>query len=241
MVLDRALKHYDAISRETELLHQLEARRLQEEAVRTVFQRFVPEQVVETVLGEGGFDKGTPERRDVTVMFSDLRKFTTLCSQETPPRVLRLLNEYFDMMTAIIERWGGSVNQFIGDALFAVFGAPVVLPEHERAAMMAALEMRHALRQFNKTRAMELIGQELSIGIGLQRGQVAVGNVGAPDKVVYAAIGDAVYEVEQVEAACKGVDNAIVATRGVADAAGAHGKSHGELPGGQQLVLVEGV
>ena len=241
MVLDRALEHHDALAEERDLRGRLRRRLRQEEAIRTVFQRFVPEAVVQRVLGEGGFDKGAPAARNVTLMFCDLRGFTTLCSQETPTRVLRLLNEYFDVMTAIVEKHGGTVNQFLGDALFACFGAPVEVLEHERAAVQCALEMQAAMAVFNVEQAPELIGRALSIGIGLQAGPVAVGNVGSPDKVTYTAIGDAVYEVGHVEEACKGHDNAIVCSARVLKASGATGAAHGELPSGEALFLVEGM
>ena len=241
VVLDRALDHHDELGTERRLRGELSRKLRQEEAIRTVFQRFVPESVVQKVLGQGGFDKGLPQAREVTLMFCDLRGFTTLCSQESPTRVLRLLNEYFDVITGIVERHGGTVNQFLGDALFACFGAPVHVPQHERAAVRASLDMRRALEIFNKEAAPTLIGRTLSIGIGLQSGPVAVGNVGSPDKVTYTAIGDAVYEVNHVEAACKGHENAIVCSARVLEAAGARGTPHGELPSGEGLFLVEGL
>lgn len=216
VVLNRALHHAGERRREKRLIARLDDEARQQESIRTVFQRYVPEPVVHRILEDQAWiDQRAPERAEVTALLCDLRGFTPMCADHTPEAVLALLNEYFDVMTGVVEGRGGCVNQFLGDAVLAFFGAPVAVPDHEQAAAEAALDMLDALREFNATRAEALIGAHLQVGIGLQRGVAAVGNVGSPNKMVYTAVGDLVYQVAEVEAGCKGTPDRVLITEGV--------------------------
>jgi adenylate cyclase len=150
-------------------------------------------------------------------LFCDIRAFTTLCSQHEPRVVLNLMNAYFDTMTQVVDARGGTVNQFLGDAFLAIFGAPVRCLEHEVSAVRAGLDMIAALERFNEQVARRMVGQDLTVGIGIQRGPVAVGHVGASDKIVYTVIGDAVTQVSEIQGMSKGHPNAVLATAEVMD------------------------
>jgi len=213
VIIDRALQHAEARQRERGLLARLDDQTRQEESIRTVFQRYAPSPVVEMVLeNEAWVEETAAEQCEVTLLLCDLREFTPLCQDNPPDRVLALLNEYFDLMTSIVERRGGMMNQFFGDAFLAFFGAPIALVEHEAAAVRAGLEMLAAIEEFNTGRALELIGSPLRIGVGIQRGIAAVGNVGSANKMVYTVVGDPLSEVAEVEACCKHSPNVVVIT-----------------------------
>ncbi len=168
--------------------------------------RFLPRQVVDRVMGTGD---GTlePMQREVTILFSDIRDFTSL-SETLPPRaVLELLDDYFGHMSQIVMGHGGIVNKFLGDGMLACWGVPDGDPRHAVHAMQAALDMRTKLVELNAWR--EQRGEApLRIGIGLHTGVVAAGMLGGAEQHEYTVIGDAVNVASRVEGLTKtlGVD-----------------------------------
>jgi adenylate cyclase len=218
MVLRTAVEHAALIRQGRELRQKLSEQQHKEETIRSIFQRFASADVVEKVLlQEEGKERLAPELVDATLLFCDIRGFTTLCSAHDPQVILKLMNAYFDTMTGVVDDRGGMVTQFLGDAFLAIFGAPVRRAEHEVNAVQAALDMLDALTRFNADTARRIVGQDLAVGIGIQRGPVAVGHVGASDKIVYTVIGDAVTQAAQVEAQTKRRPNTILATAQVID------------------------
>jgi class 3 adenylate cyclase len=187
-----------------------------ENAIRQIFQRFVQREVTDDVLrlSDAPDQRPAPETRDVTLLFADIRGFTNLCSTHPPPLILDLLNEYFARMTEIIAANSGTVNQFLGDAILAVFGAPLEVVDSARHAVRAARQMIQSLEQFNK-RAVELVRQPLQIGIGIQRGLVSLGVVHAQDRAFYCAAGTPIDQVMRVESRTRGHHNAILITEDV--------------------------
>jgi adenylate cyclase len=130
-------------------------------------------------------------RADLTVLFSDIRGFTTISEQLSPEEVVDLLNEYLTLMTDIIFRHGGTVDKFEGDAILAFFGAPQAHDNDPERAVLAALEMRDRLGEL-EDRWRELAKTSLRIGIAMHTGQAVVGNIGSPRKMDYTVIGDTV-------------------------------------------------
>lgn len=172
---------------------------------RDNLSRFLPKQVVERVLrGEGAL---APVQREVTILFSDIRDFTSL-SESLPPRaVLELLDDYFGHMGHIVMEHGGIVNKFLGDGMLACWGVPDGDANHAVHAMQAALDMRKKLEEINAWR--EQRGEPpLRIGIGLHTGVVAAGMLGGAEQHEYTVIGDAVNLASRVEGLTKalGVD-----------------------------------
>jgi adenylate cyclase len=141
-------------------------------------------------LMSGGHHLGG-EERDVTMLFVDLRNFTRLSQSMPPPAVLALLNRYFDRMSGIVEIYLGVVDKYMGDAVMALFGAPVAHPSHADSAMLAALEMKSALVRLNAELATE--GQaKLAFGIGINTAKVIAGNIGSSRRLNYSVLGDGV-------------------------------------------------
>ncbi|HEX8440277.1 adenylate/guanylate cyclase domain-containing protein [Archangium sp.] len=170
---------------------------------RDNLSRFLPRQVVERVLetGDGTLE---PVQREVTILFSDIRDFTSL-SETLPPRaVLALLDDYFGHMGQIVMGHGGIVNKFLGDGMLACWGVPDGDAHHARNAMQAALDMRTKLVELNAWRAQR--GEPpLRIGIGLHTGVVAAGMLGGAEQHEYTIIGDAVNLTSRVEGLTKGL------------------------------------
>ncbi len=161
--------------------------RLEEEAVRrTSLLRFFPPSLVGPLLGSSAFGL-EPMDTEVTVLFSDISGFTSLSSRLPPREVVGLLNRYFPIMAEIVFRYEGTLEKYIGDALMAIWGAPVQRPDDADRAVAAALEMQAALARLNAARPGD---PELAIHIGLNSGPVTFANIGSADYVQFAAIGD---------------------------------------------------
>ncbi len=142
------------------------------------------------------------EEREVTVLFSDLRGFTAWSEKLPPADVLALLNRYLDRMSAIVEKHGGVIDKYIGDAIMALFGAPVAAPDAARRALAAAQEMQAALATLNQELAAE--GRPtLALGIGINTARVIAGNMGSKTRLNYTVIGDGVNLAARLEALTK--------------------------------------
>ncbi len=142
------------------------------------------------------------EVKHTTVLFSDIRQFTSLSEKMTPAQIVSLLNEYFEVMTKCILDNRGYVNKYIGDAILAVFGDPVKVEDHADAALNAAVSMMRELNNLN-TRFKERGLPELKFGIGIHTGEVLAGNIGSSSRMEYTVIGDAVNLASRVEALTK--------------------------------------
>ncbi|HWU85386.1 MAG TPA: adenylate/guanylate cyclase domain-containing protein [Rhodocyclaceae bacterium] len=170
------------------------------ERERDIFGRVVSPEVREKLLA-GELALGGENRR-VSVLFSDIRDFTTLSERIGPQETVALLNEYLTAMTEAVRPWGGYVNNFIGDAIVVVFGAPTAHAEIEWSAVGAALDMRDRLTVLNAKRA-ELGDAPIHTGIGISTGKVVAGQVGSLERFLYTVIGDAVNVAARLESMTK--------------------------------------
>jgi adenylate cyclase len=180
------------------------------ERVRDLFARFVPEAVVDDVLAraDDGLRLGG-ERKIVTVMFSDIRGFTTYSEQHTPEEVIEVLNQYLTIMSDVIAGHGGTIVAYMGDGIMAVFGAPTDQVDHADRALLAAEEMAGpALDEVNAILA-ERGDEPFRIGIGLNSGPVMAGNVGSQRRMEYSTIGDTTNTAARLESMTKGSGHAI--------------------------------
>lgn len=192
--------------------------------VRDTFARFVPEAVVADVLDRvdeedlrfGGV------RRECTVLFSDLRGFTSFAEELEPERVIEVLNRYLEAMSDAIMNEGGTLVAYMGDGIMAVFGAPVEQEDHADRALAAAREMlRVRLPEFNEWLRGQGLGEGFAMGIGVNSGTVMSGQVGSERRIEYTAIGDTTNTAARLEGMTKGsghevfvADSTKVALRG---------------------------
>jgi adenylate cyclase len=188
-------------------LHEyLRERRTREQAVQ-MFSRFVNPHVVKELVAHGGLSRAG-ESREITILFSDIRGFTTLSEKRTPQQVVELLNRYFTLQVEVVFRHGGSLDKFIGDCIMAFWGAPLDDPEHARHAVEAALEMGEVLQRFKKELGEE--DADFDVGIGIHSGPAVVGLIGSEQRREYTAIGDTVNLGSRIEGLTKGVSRILV-------------------------------
>jgi adenylate cyclase len=174
------------------------------EQVRETFARFVPESVVDEALAQAnGLRLGGVER-DATVLFSDLRGFTSFAENRTPEETIDVLNRYLTLMSDAILEHGGTLVSYMGDGIMAVFGAPIEQPDHAQRALDAARSMLDRLEEFNSWLRTESRGDGFKMGIGLNSGNVMSGNVGSERRLEYTTIGDTTNTASRLEGMTKG-------------------------------------
>ena len=176
--------------------------------VRETLGRFVPTDVARTLLTEGG--ELSPRQSEATVLFCDLEGFTALTETLGPDGIVELLNEYFEVMVGILERYRGVVTQFQGDAILATFNVPVPDPAHAANALRAAIEMQCAAKR------RTFAGQRVANRVGINTGRVVAGAVGAKGRLSYTVHGDAVNLAARLEALNKELGTRILVSEATA-------------------------
>ena len=172
-----------------------------EQKIRNIFQKYVPADVIDEVLGN-------PEAmlvgkdRHIAVLFSDIRGFTTISEAMAPDELVLTLNRYFSLMVDVIMARGGTVDKYIGDAVMAIFGAPVQGDNDALQSVLAGIEMSGALEAFNADQRARG-KKEFHIGVGINFGNVTVGNMGSAKKMNYTVIGDNVNLASRLEGLTK--------------------------------------
>lgn len=174
-----------------------EERRAKE--IRRMFSSYVSPKIVKELIDNPDKAKLGGERRVSTILFSDIIGFTSLSERRQPEEVVSLLNEYFQEMADIIFKWDGTLDKFVGDEIMALWGAPVEQSDHSELALRCALDMSEKLTELQKR--WNIKGSEtFDVGIGINTGEVVIGNIGAPGKKMdYTAIGDHVNLAARVE------------------------------------------
>ncbi len=175
----------------------------QRDLIRNAFGRYVSPEVVRTVLDSPDGLRLGGHKREITVLMSDLRGYTRFAEHGDPASVMVVLNEYLGRMADVVIEHGGTINEFIGDAIFAVFGAPVEHPDHAERAAATALAMQRAMVTLNRSNVER--GRPLfEMGIGLHTGEAVVGNIGSEQRTKYAVVGAAVNLAARVESCTVG-------------------------------------
>lgn len=154
-----------------------------------LFRRYVAPQVVDEILKDSGSGQTidlSGELREVTILFADIRNFTSIAEKMEPQQVVDLLNTYLGEMTHVIFRYDGTVDKYIGDAVMAIFNAPVEQENHEYLAVKAARQIQHAIEKLKKKNEL------ISVGIGINTGKAILGNIGTDLHLDYTVVGDAV-------------------------------------------------
>ncbi len=172
----------------------------EKEFMRDTFGKIVTPQIRDYLLNKNVTLGG--ESLEVTVMFCDIRGFTSLSENMEPEKIVSLLNEYFTGLEKCIARHNGVINKYIGDAVMALFGAPLHSDSHAVDAYAAACDMREELVKLNESFAQKGF-PKIIFGIGLHSGRVLAGNIGAANRMEYTVIGDTVNTASRIEGLCK--------------------------------------
>ncbi len=169
--------------------------------LKAAFSRYVSPSVVESVMKNPDKLKLGGDRKRMTVLFSDIRGFTTISEGLSPEKLVEILNRYLDRMTSIVFEYDGVLDKYIGDAVMAFWNAPLDQPDHALRAVKTALTMSEALAKMNAENAFD--GHELHIGLGVNTGDMVVGNVGGETRFDYTVIGDNVNLGSRLESLTK--------------------------------------
>jgi adenylate cyclase len=188
------------------------SRLLARRRLRSAFGQYVSAEVMDRVLREGAGLGG--EVRTVSLLMSDLRGFTTLSERLRPETISEIMNEYFTAMVEVIMAHRGMVQDFIGDGILAVYGAPVDDPDHAWHAVATSLEMQARLQRLNRRWQAEE-RTPLAMGVAVHTGEVFAGNVGSPRRKKYAVMGDTVNTVSRMEGLNRELSTAILISAAV--------------------------
>jgi len=213
-----------AIAVENARAHERLAR---EEVARANYSRFLPEYVVKQMLENPESFKLGGVNQTITILFADIRGFTSISEHAPPEKIVGLLNRYFSAMTDIIFAHGGTLDKYLGDGLMALFGAPTTTPEDASNAINAAVAMQRRLLGINMELRQEGLS-EVGVGIGLHTGEVTVGYIGSERRSEYTAIGDSVNTASRLESNAKGGE--ILVSDATAKAARSRYKLHPREP-----------
>ncbi|PAU93485.1 adenylate/guanylate cyclase domain-containing response regulator [Aliifodinibius salipaludis] len=210
MAIDNALQIHKAHFENKKLSERISSYEEEQQDILDLFKKYVPGEVVSQALKTKKEDIMKPgESRVVSVLFADMRDFTKMTSELPPSEVVQFLNDYWDVLSIAIKENKGSINKYIGDGLLAVFGAPVSHLNNHKNAVSAALDMVGLLDRIN-IKYSEKLGSEISIGIGINSGEVIVGNVGTDDFMEYTVIGNTVNTASRLEKISKNKPNSII-------------------------------
>lgn len=183
--------------------------------VKNLFTKFQGSEVLEEMMSKGDVELGGSSK-EVAIFFSDIRSFTKFSESRTPQEVVDMLNEYFEIMVRIINKYNGMVNKFVGDAIMAIWGAPKPTGDDSYNALMACIEMRLALQELNDRRVAR--GEiPIMIGMGLHKGNTIAGNIGSSERMEYTVIGDAVNMAARIEASTKAFGTDLLISQNLAN------------------------
>jgi class 3 adenylate cyclase len=193
-----AVRSKDEIGQLTRAFNEMVEGLRQRDFIRDTFGRYVSPEVAQTLLESPEGLRLGGEKREVTILMSDLRGYTRFAEEGDPAVVMQVLNEYLGRMTEIIIANRGTINEFIGDAIFAIFGAPLPYPDHAERAAACAIAMQCAMEEVNRLHVARGLPR-LEMGIGLNTGEAVVGNIGSEKRAKYGVVGSAVNLAARVE------------------------------------------
>jgi adenylate cyclase len=197
----------DEIGYTGDVINEMTVGLQEREMIKDTFGKYVAKEVRDEILsGKIPLDG---EKKDVTILFSDLRNFTPMTERNDPKLVVKIMNLYFKEMADVIQEQAGLVLQFIGDEIYAVFGAPVFLSDHAVRAFRAGLEMNHRLKKLN-TDLREKGWPILQHGIGIHTGEALAANIGSPDRLSYLLVGDTVNLASRLQSLTKEVGTEMI-------------------------------
>jgi class 3 adenylate cyclase/PAS domain-containing protein len=172
--------------------------RMRADFLKEMFGRYLSEEVMNTLLDNPDSVKLGGEKRNVTLMMTDLRGFTSISERLDPGQVIDLLNTYFEIMVDVLLRYDATINEITGDSILVIFGAPQQMSDRAKRAVACAIEMQNAMVSVNK-KSMEMGLPEFEMGIGLNDAEVIVGNVGSQRRSKYGVVGSGVNMTSRIE------------------------------------------
>jgi len=183
-------------------LHRYLSEERERRRIKGAFTYYVSSSVVNEMLKHPEKLKLGGDRKELSILFSDIRGFTTIAEGMSPEELVHLLNEYLTVMTDIVFKYDGTLDKYMGDAIMAIYGAPLDLPDHASKACRSALEMMRELEKLNKKWLAE--GKKpVDIGIGINTGPMMVGNMGSEQRFDFTVMGDSVNLGSRLEGANK--------------------------------------
>ena len=192
----------DEIGALTHSFNEMAASLREKDAIKRAFTRYVAREVVTEILKDPDKIVLTGERRDVTVLFCDVRGFTSISERLPPEEVVAMLNAFYTLMIDTTFKYDGTLDKFLGDGVMAVFGAPIYHGDHSLRAVRTALAMQAGMRELSARRVAE--GKApLTIGIGINAGDAVAGSVGTEARMEYTVVGDSVNLAARLESAAK--------------------------------------
>ncbi|MEM7039045.1 MAG: adenylate/guanylate cyclase domain-containing protein, partial [Bacteroidota bacterium] len=191
------------------LLRDLRLKVEEQERTLRLFVKYVPEVIVQDSLARTGASLFDGELLHAVVLFCDLRGFTSLSERVAPKLVVGFLNDFYGVMTKIVKQHGGYVNQFVGDEIFATFGAPEGAANMEEQAVFAAIRMAKEMEDLGEKYEAQF-GERIYAGFGINSGDVIAGNMGSEDRMAYSVTGDTVNTGKRIESLTKGHPNGIL-------------------------------
>jgi adenylate cyclase len=179
-------------------LHELNAAlELRNRFIRQTFGSYLSDEIVDTILKKGGL-KIAGEKRRATILMADLRGFTSISERLPAEDVVAMINIYLETMTEIIQKYQGTIDEFIGDGILVIFGAPILRPDDPQRAVACAVEMQLAMTSVNE-RNRQAGYPQVALGIGINTGEVVIGNIGSKKRIKYAVVGRAVNLTARIE------------------------------------------
>ena len=166
--------------------------------IRNTFGRFMSDEVVERILDTPEGLRLGGEKKHISVMMTDIRGFTAISEKQTPEKVVTILNMYLEVMTEIILKYNGTINEFLGDGLLILFGAPITREDDAKRAIACALEMQLAMPRVNANNRKHGY-PELKMGVGINTGPVVAGNIGTEKRSKYSVIGTTINMASRIE------------------------------------------
>jgi len=171
--------------------------------IRQVFGQYLTDEVVQTILDSPDGLRLGGERREITIMMADIRGFTHISSRLDAPDVMKMVNHFLSIMTDVIQRHGGTIDEFIGDAVLVLFGAPHTIEAHAAKAVACAMEMQSVMQEVNLLNIQAGL-PTVSAGIGINTGEVIVGNIGSARRMKYGVVGHNVNFTSRIESYTEG-------------------------------------
>ena len=216
MTIENSRQLYELQENRKHLLSDLQLKVEEQQKTLKMFMKYVPEQVVSKAIEGGEETIFDGEQREVAVLFCDIRGFTPLSEKIPAKEVVSLLNDYYSLMSSSIKKYNGTTIQYVGDEVFAAFGAPLDIENKEKMAVYTALDMMRNLDKLNE-KYKTIYGEEIKVGIGINYGEVVAGNLGSEEILSYSITGDTVNTGKRIESVTKEYPNSIIISDSIFD------------------------